>query len=60
MYNVLKPIEENVQLIYDISNIKINLRETKIFYIIDIEYIGINQEYLNKHCKLGKLIPICE
>ena len=35
MYNALKPVERHVQLIYDISNIKINLRETKIVYIID-------------------------
>ena len=101
MYNALEPVEGNVRLIY-ISNIKINLRETKIGYIIDslynrpiletIEwilqkyypipkktdtifsiinipetltlqtiYIGNqDQEYLDKYCKLGKLIPICK
>ena len=28
IYNALKSVEGNIQLIYDISNIKINLRET--------------------------------
>ena len=32
IYNALKPVEGNVQLIYDISNIKINLRETVSLY----------------------------
>ena len=35
MYNALKPVGRYVQLIYDISNIKINLGETKVVYIID-------------------------
>ena len=54
MYNALEPVEGNVQLIYDISNIKINLKEAKIVYIIDIPILETTEWILRKYYPIPK------